>query len=261
MPTIWVCVLGRSGGRGELGRGNDRHKDFGQIHVLETWYICWHVWHFCPMAYFYLLCYCFLFPLKRETLKLYWRTLWVRQGLQWETPFSAPLYNQGIKSTLASWERSPQLWQRGIGGCDLPLEEACFTCVLSISERNVERHVGVCWAAWHTLRGGSFLHLSPLTWVSELGFILGSSSGFAEGPGRRPEVDTLRGSFGVAMFVCVHMCFCVLNMSALYPCQSIRQNTDISMENCIWSLKFSSWFAKPMWEFTDSWHLKFGQWS
>lgn len=83
------------------------------------------------------------------------------------------------------------------------------------------------------------------------------SSGFALGLTRSSKIGALRESFGVS--VCMHSH--VLNMSALYPCQSIQQNTDISMENCISSLKFYSWFTKPMWEFTDSSHLKFGQWS
>lgn len=188
----------------------------------------------------------FFAPIEEGNPQVVLKNLMVGHGLQWEASLSS-LAQSGAESTVPGWEACPQLRRGGA----LPPQEAYFTHVLV----KWQRRRGAGWCA----RGaGSSWHPTPLPCASELGFRPGSPSGFAPG---LPQVGALGESFGVSVFVCVHMCLCVRNTSALYPRQSIRQNTASSVENSVSSWKFSSWFTKPMWEFTDSSHLKFGQWS
>ena len=109
--------------------------------------------------------------------------------------------------------------------------------------------------------GGSFLHLS-----THLSVRAGADSRLFHWLhyGADPEACDQcaeKISRRVSVCVCARMCFCVLKMGALYHRQSIRHSTNISMTNCISSLEFSSLFTKPMWELTNSSHMKFGQWS
>lgn len=138
-------------------------------------------------------------------------------------------------------------------GCGLPVKDACFAHVLSMLERS--KGMQECVRPDAPPRGGLFLHLSPLTCQSWCLFQVIPLASPAAWPGGPRSVHWERHL--VHLSVCT--CFCVLTMSALYHCQSIRQNTNISMENCISSLKFSSLSAHPMWELTNSSHLKFGQ--
>lgn len=194
-------------------------------------------------------------PTEKGNPHIVWIDLMVRQGLQWEAPPWAPLIQSVVKPTVSGWEACPQLGLRGHWRACSPFEGSIFTHGLAILERN--RRARVCLTAWHARHGETSLHLPPLTWASELGFVHGSPVALQWcWPGGLRLV--LRESFSMSVFVCVHMCFWMLNMRALCPRQSIRQNTTISMENCISSLKFPSWFTKPMWEFIDSSHLKFG---
>lgn len=131
----------------------------------------------------------------------------------------------------------------------------CMFCTCLVHVREEHGHAGVCLGPDAPPRGGLFSHLSPLTCQSWYLFQVIPLAAPGGWPGGLRSVHWEKHL--VHLSVC--MCFCVLPMSALYHCQSIRQNTNISMENCISSLKFSSLSTQPMWELTNSSHLKFGQ--
>lgn len=75
------------------------------------------------------------------------------------------------------------------------------TCLVHI--RREQRHVGVCLLPDILQSGGAYLHLSPLTWMSEVALIPGYSTGFARGLPWRPGMNVLRKSLGESQ--CLHV--------------------------------------------------------
>lgn len=107
----------------------------------------------------------------------------------------------------------------------------------------------------------SFLHVSPLTWVSELGLIPGDSSGFTVGLTRMLVISMLRQPPGTSQCVCICMYFVHWRWRICIIARASSKTQTSPGKTVSSSLKFSSSFTQPTQELTNSSHLKFGQWS
>lgn len=76
-------------------------------------------------------------------------------------------------------------------------------CTRLVHIRWEQGHVGVCLLPDILQSGGSYLHLSPLTWMSEVALIPGYSTGFTRGLLWRPEMNVQRKSLGASQ--CLHV--------------------------------------------------------
>lgn len=122
---------------------------------------------------------------------MYWRASWARQGLQVGSSFLSSFLESGLKSSLSVWENSPQALNRKTLGVGSPFGGSIFcTCLVHIREE--QGHAGVCLLTDIPHSEGPFFHLSPLTWVSELGLIPGYSTGITRGLTRGPKTSVLR---------------------------------------------------------------------
>lgn len=119
-------------------------------------------------------------------------------------------------------------------------------------------HAGVCFFCLITLQSrSSFLYVSPLTWVTELGLIPGNSSGFS-----MLVISMLRQPPGTSQCVlCICMCFVHWRWRICIITRASSKTQTSPGKTVSSSLKFSSSFTQSTQEFTNSSHLKFGQWS
>lgn len=119
-------------------------------------------------------------------------------------------------------------------------------------------HAGVCCFCLITLQSrSSFLYVSPLTWVTELGLIPGNSSGFS-----MLVISMLRQPPGTSQCVlCICMCFVHWRWRICIITRASSKTQTSPGKTVSSSLKFSSSFTQSTQEFTNSSHLKFGQWS
>lgn len=131
------------------------------------------------------------------------------------SPSPSSFIQSGVKPTVSGWEACPQLGLRGHWRACSPFEWSIFTHGVAILERN--RRARECLTAGHAHHGETSLHLPPLTWASELGFVHGSPRGFAMGLTRGPQVGCWESRSAcqcLCVFTCVSGCWiwglCVL---------------------------------------------------